>query len=236
MIPRILHFIWTGPPMPEWAQDNVRLFRELNPDFLVHVHDESILLPCLEPAYRNVTGDHIGSRRSDLLRISALVQHGGWYLDCDFLPLRPLSDVYRDHGDFPRDCFVTQGDWVPDRHVVAGAAERTRKWIANGVIATTADSPFLACTLRGVLMADVKGLRWWGSTATFLFTELVERYPGIVHVDRMDNWYRVQPRELSKQVCRTIRDAGFSRAAIEKHIGVPLPYAMHIGMQDELEI
>lgn len=234
MIPRILHFIWIGPPMPDWAQENIRLFEALNSDFLIHVHDESVLLPCLEPAYQNITGEHLYSRRSDILRISALVQHGGWYLDCDFLPIRPLSDVYRDQADFPRECFVTHGDWVQERH--AGAADKTRKWIANGVIGTTADSPFLACVLRGILLAEARGLQWWGSYGPWLFTDLAERYPGIVHVDTMDNWYRVQPRELSKNVYRCIRDSGFDEAVIRKHVGDDLPYAMHVGMQDELEI
>jgi len=238
-IPRLIHFVWIGPPMPAWAADNVRLFRELNPDFLCQVHGEEALLPFLAPAYQRIRGEHLYSRRSDLLRIGVLLQHGGWYLDCDFLPIRPLADVYRDQGDFPRDCFVTQCDWVAERHEPnPGGPGRcaARRLIANGVIGTTADSPFLAAALRGILMADLHGHEAWDAYGPRLFTEIVERYPGIAHVDVMDNWYRLQPRERSMAAYRAIRKEGFSREAIRREIGDALPYALHQGMQDETEL
>jgi hypothetical protein len=31
MIPKRIHFIWFGPPMPAWAERNIEEFRRLNP-------------------------------------------------------------------------------------------------------------------------------------------------------------------------------------------------------------
>ena len=65
-IPRIIHFVWLGPPMPDWAADNIRLFKELNPEFLCHVHGQEALLPILTPAFNSVSGEHVFARKSDV--------------------------------------------------------------------------------------------------------------------------------------------------------------------------
>lgn len=234
MIPTILHTIWIGPPMPDWARDNLRLFSELNPDFAVQLHDESVLLPCLEPAYWNIQGEHLYSRRSDLLRVSALIRYGGWYLDSDFLALRPMSDIYRDFAGFPRDCFVTHGDNVADDHDETGP--KTRRLIANGVIGAAHDSPFLAMVLCGIIMADLQNDRGWGAFGPRLFTRLVERAPGTVHVGSIDDFYLIRDRDAAIAAYRAIRESGYARETMAEVIGEPFPYMLHMGMQDDTEL
>lgn len=236
MISTLIHFVWLGPPMPDWAAKNIELFQKLNPGFICRVHGEESLLPFLAPAYHNISGEHLLSRRSDVLRISILVQYGGWYFDCDFLPIRSLSEIYRDQGDFPRECYVARGDWVTQRHRVGRTEDKDRAWIANGVIGTTANSPFLSCVLRGILLNDVRGVRSWDGYATKLFTEITECFPGIVHVGRFDDWFRFSDRRDSIAAYRSIRDAGYTREAIVRKLGDALPYAFHMGMQDETEL
>lgn len=236
MIPTLIHFVWLGPPMPEWAAKNIELFQKLNPGFICRVHDEESLLPFLSSAYHNTTGEHLLSRRSDVLRISVLAQYGGWYFDCDFLPIRSLTEVYRDQGDFPRECYVARGDWVTQRHQVGRSEDKDRAWIANGVIGTTANSPFLSCVLRGILLADVRGVQSWDGYGPKLFTEIAECFPGIVHIGRFDDWFRPQSRDECMAAYRRIRNAGYSRVVMMKELGDDLPYAFHVGMQDETEL
>jgi hypothetical protein len=236
MIPKLLHFVWIGPQMPDWAADNVRLFRRLNPDFLCQVHGEESLLPFLRPVYEAIEGDHLWSRRSDILRISVLLQHGGWYLDTDFLPLRPLAEVYRDQANFPRGTYLAHGDNVTLRHVFSEEESQQRQWIANGVIGTTADSAFLACALRGILMGHIQLQRTWDCYGPRLFTEIAEQYPGIAHVGRMDDWFRLPSVPERRAAYRRIRDADYKLGAIHSELGTALPYAFHQSMQDEVEL
>ena len=95
MIPKIIHFVWIGGPMPRWAVRNVQEFRDLNPGHEIRIHDEASLLPELEAAYASATYD---AARADLIRYSALRVSGGWYFDVDFWPLRPVEDAERAQG------------------------------------------------------------------------------------------------------------------------------------------
>ena len=38
MIPKVIHFIWIGGEMPEWAEFNVAEFRRLNPAHEIKIH------------------------------------------------------------------------------------------------------------------------------------------------------------------------------------------------------
>ena len=93
MIPKIIHFVWFGTARPEWVERNISAFRAMNPDYDVMVHDEGVL----DVEKYGELFDRLPSRsdQSDLLRYSALQKWGGWYVDCDMFPLRPLSDAER---------------------------------------------------------------------------------------------------------------------------------------------
>lgn len=236
MIPKLLHFVWIGPDIPEWAEDNIELFGRINPDFVCVLHGEESLLPFLRPAYERVKGEHLWSRRCDVLRISVLLQHGGWYLDADFLPIRPMIEVYRDQANFPRDTYLARGDLVGLRHRFAPDELPQRDWIANGIIGTSADSAFLACALRGILMADAQQQKTWDSFGPRLFTEIVEQFPGIAHIGRMDDWFRLSGAVQRRAAYKRIRDAQFSEDIIRVELGDALPYAFHHDMQDEVEL
>lgn len=231
-IPRTIHFVWLNPPMPEWAESNIAGFAHLNPEFLCQIHGDERLSPWLCPIYDRIEGEHVWSRRSDLVRISILVRYGGWYFDTDFLPVRPLSELYRDQGNFPRGAYVAVGDMVAEDHDPNG--QQTRAWIANGIIGAEADSPFLACILRGILMNGDQ--LSWDAFGPKLFTETVDRFPGIVHVGRQDDWFRLESAEDRQAAYKRIRNAGYTNEAIREELGDCLPYAFHQDMQDQLEL
>lgn len=224
MIPKVFHWIWIGPEMPGWAKENIRLFKEMNPDFCSHIHGEEVLLPAFKPAYNMIIGEHLYSRKSDLLRASILLQEGGWYFDCDFLPIRPMSEIYDNYEGFPRGCFITHGAYV-----------KNKPWIANGIIGTEPGSAFM-CRVRDAVVAHANRPSKWGTFGPNLFTDIVRGYPTMAHVGLIDDYYRLQKREESMAAYDRISKSGYSREAIVKELGYPLPYAMHVSMQDSLSI
>ena len=94
MIPKIIHFVWIGAPMPQWAERNINEFRRLNPDHEIRLHNESILLEKYRPLYDTCEFE---CQKTDLLRYSALEQSGGWYFDVDYWPFRPVTDIKNAH-------------------------------------------------------------------------------------------------------------------------------------------
>lgn len=225
MIPKHFHWVWIGTALPAWAEANMRLFRELNPEFASTLHGEEVLLPEFADAYAAIQGEHLYARKSDLLRLSALVRHGGWYFDCDFLPIRPLRELYGHYSDFPKRCFVTHGAFLGNR-----------PWIANGIIGTESDAPFLQrLRAEAVARGQMRPLRW----ETFgpgLFTDLAEKHPQEVHVGLLDDFYRLQERRQSMAAYARIRAADYAREAIVRELGEPLPFALHQSQQDSLEV
>ena len=114
MIPKILHFIWIGKPMPEWVLKVVDQFRNLNLEYRVMVHGEEILFDIYRNAY-NSSADLC--TKSDLLRLSALRKYGGWYFDCDFWPVRPIRDIVGAYAIKDRP-FITRQNWVQRKSLV----------------------------------------------------------------------------------------------------------------------
>ena len=91
MLPNILHQIWLGE-MPEYAQACHEAWRTMMEprgwDVRLH-RDTSELLPELQ----NHAGRADIRDTADLLRVSILARYGGWYMDCDHWPVRPLDTL-----------------------------------------------------------------------------------------------------------------------------------------------
>lgn len=105
MIPRLLHFVWIGGLMPDWARANIEAFERLNPEFAVQVHNESALLSAYRARYAECQAL---ASKADLIRYSVLERYGGWYFDVDFVPYRPLADIERAYGLDGQRLFVSQ--------------------------------------------------------------------------------------------------------------------------------
>lgn len=94
MIPNTLNFVWLGT-IPRWVVHNIGKWKSLNPDFRINLHGTE----CLRPEYREHFERAVGMEsKSDLVRLSALRKSGGWYFDCDFVPLRPIRDIIEEYG------------------------------------------------------------------------------------------------------------------------------------------
>lgn len=219
MPPKILHFVWIGPhSLPEWADYNIRRFAKLNPDYRIMLHGTEILTDDFRLAYDRVEGEHEWARRSDVLRICALLKYGGWYFDCDFLPIRPVHKI------------VTLGKtFIPHAAYLNG-----QPWLSNAIIGTTQDSPFLTLVASWIrYVAESEKPLTWGSYGPIIFTELARRQPNLVQIGNIDDFYRIQDAKEAQRIYQLIRS---SEDDIGEYLGLPLPIALHMGMQDEVRL
>lgn len=142
-IPKMMHFVWLGSPMPEHMRSNVAEWRRLNPDWLAHVWTEKNI-PILRHSdlYRRaqdlVPKDAVYQLQSDIIRLELLYDFGGFYADTDTRPLRPLREALEGHEVF--------------------AAAEDRNWVGNTYLGSTPGHPIFADLIRG-LDANVRRLK-----------------------------------------------------------------------------
>lgn len=97
MIPRILHQVWVGPPMPEHLAAWCEAWRRLHPDWEYRLWGEDDLgwleNRDLYDAAEEWSPRNLGAFRSDIARIEILHREGGVYADCDMEPRRPIDQL-----------------------------------------------------------------------------------------------------------------------------------------------
>jgi len=232
MIPKELHFVWVGGPRPWWAERNIERFIEWNPDFHVRVHGDEVMLDCFQKAYErideNPSAEYACSRKADILRVCALLRYGGWYLDCDFLSVRPLNDLYGIYGHFPQQCFLTHS---------ANRPETGQRIVANGVIGTTSTSPMLAMIATGIMyLAETERELGWDSYGAKLYTTLASLYPATVRIGAMPDFYRIENRDESMAVYKRLAEVNFGIEEMIQELGSPLPHMHHMAMEGVTEL
>ena len=93
MIPKIIHYCWFGgKPLPRNAKNYIESWKKNLPDFEIIEWNESnsnidICQFCRE-AYNNSCFAYV----SDVIRLVALYEHGGVYLDTDVQSLKPIDE------------------------------------------------------------------------------------------------------------------------------------------------
>jgi len=200
--------------MPAWAEANLERFRELNPEFEVAVHGEGALLPKYEPIYRQL---ECASSRSDLLRYSVLQQHGGWYFDLDFYPMRPLADAVR--------AYELSGDTM---FVSRQAGQKNPALVyANAPLA--AETDWAGWELIDEII--LSGKPPYGRTAfgPELIRQAVRKRPRLFTVSDAA-WFFPAPQAQARRVWEALNNAGDSRYARRLCAGTggQLPFAMHL--------
>lgn len=117
MIPKILHFIWFGKGVPDYAWHVINTYKKVNPDFAINfIHEKNAknaihpdVTGCLDlvndkkskyykifnvPIFKNNFKNEIifNTAFSDALRFYLLDKYGGIYLDLDTWPIAPFDD------------------------------------------------------------------------------------------------------------------------------------------------
>lgn len=134
-IPRVLHFVWVGPPMPTHLAGNITTWRELHPSWLIRVWTERDLgwmtnRRLFSEAESIVPRDAVGQFRADLARYEILLQYGGFYADVDTYPVRSIDDSILNHREF--------------------AVQEDHNWIGNTYLGAVSDHPIMRTIVAGI--------------------------------------------------------------------------------------
>ena len=95
MIPKIIHYIWLGGnPLLELAEQCLASWKKHMPDWQIMAWTEANFDVDSAPLYvRQAYAAKKYAFVSDYVRLWALEQYGGLYLDVDFLVFRPFDDL-----------------------------------------------------------------------------------------------------------------------------------------------
>lgn len=213
MIPAKIHFVWVGPPMPDWAKRNIEEFRRLNPEHKIIVHGRDAMAPDFE---RLVRPDMDPCEIADLIRLSVLESSGGWYFDCDYWPMRPVADIERAYALTGEEIFTAE----------VWASHQDPGWMGNGVIAVKAGHPLLARLREMSLAAVPDGRLTYGPR---LFRTLYDADPSRFIV-APEPWFNGPKPEWSSRLYRAIMSRGNSDIMLgfDPRTGGQKPYAMHL--------
>jgi hypothetical protein len=137
-IPKVLHRIWVGGPIPAWVQASWdrqdRSLAVAHDGWQVWTYTDETLVH-LPGIFQHVAevADAYGlppRGKADLLRVAAVGLHGGFYLDADVVILRSLDDIFENSG---------VSTWTTSH---AESYDQQVLW--NGGFAATRFSPYMA--------------------------------------------------------------------------------------------
>lgn len=197
-IPKLVHFVWIGPPMPDYAKSVMAQWKKLNPKYTFLVHGEEILLPRFKQGYDAIAdreakvehGKHELATKSDLLRICALVKFGGFYFDLDCWPLRPLDELYSDFDNFPRGFWGVDGDNVI---------------MPNGFLGASINSPFLKLFAEELeRRCTQKPKEWWSYYGCVPLRRLSWQYPDLLHLSPLHQFMSIDDKDSAIKAYRQV--------------------------------
>lgn len=129
-IPKIMHHIWIGLPIPKYLQMNIRTWAEMHPDWDMKLWTEEEIdeIPLknralYDQAEKIVPRDAVEQFRADIVRYELLSLFGGMYTDVDTRPLRPIEPALEGHKEF--------------------AAREDRTWVGNTYLAAVQGHPIM---------------------------------------------------------------------------------------------
>ncbi len=138
MIPKNIHYVWVGGPLPDVQRAYVETWREKNPGYAFTLWNEENIDFSIRPI-RKAYDQKKWAKVADIVRLLAVLKHGGIYLDTDFQLLKPLDNLLHHRCFFG---FQTK--------------YRSKDWVANGAFGALPEHWFIARALVTVL--NIKSL------------------------------------------------------------------------------
>ena len=98
MIPKIIHFIWWQgrTQIPAHYQKNMQIWQSQNPTYQIKFWDENSLNQLVATHFsayqRNWSRSKWFIEKIDLAKFMLMIVYGGFYIDVDVEPLRPIPD------------------------------------------------------------------------------------------------------------------------------------------------
>jgi len=133
MIPKILHYVWVGGPLPAYQRSFIDTWITTNPSYEIMVWNEDTI-DFSEPFLWNAFESGKWATVADVVRLMAVAQHGGIYLDTDVKILAPLDPA------LVHKCFFAFQQ-----------KERFPEWIGNAVFGAEPGHPFIHDALARLL-------------------------------------------------------------------------------------
>jgi len=131
VIPKFLHQVWVGPPVPEQFAEWAAEWKRMHPSWVYLLWLDADLASFTMTNQRlyddaeQIAGPSANQFRADLARYEILYRYGGVYVDLDCEPLRPLDPL------LDAEAFVGwETDLVWANNAVMGA-EPFHPWLAD---------------------------------------------------------------------------------------------------------
>ncbi|MBN1611731.1 MAG: hypothetical protein JW940_34175 [Polyangiaceae bacterium] len=219
VIPKHLHAIWVGPPLPEIYAEFMAGWRDLHPDWEFTLWGQDKPLPPMinqalyEQTDRFCPGPEGGQFRSDVARLEILYRFGGVYIDTDFECRKPLDPLLDDV-----ECFVA---WVTD------------EWLNNAIMGSVPGHPFVKRLIDNMpanVEAARKGSRPNRMTGPRYLTPLWRAHPEGVTVFPKEYFYEIIWTELER-LTEPPHPAEYARhywGNRHRHLGLTLPRAPRV--------
>lgn len=95
IIPKIIHFIWLGSPLPERTKQLISTWKKQHPDWKIEIWGDEHLPPF--PLQNQEAFDKAKNfgEKSDILRYEILYHFGGMYADTDFECLKSFDFLHQ---------------------------------------------------------------------------------------------------------------------------------------------
>ncbi len=135
-IPKIIHYVWLGDkPLPRQYAEYIKGWQKLNPDFTIKHWTEKDIDLSKYPLVKTALKEKRWALASDIIRMFAIYNEGGIYLDTDVELLKPLTPLLEYDGF---------GAW------------ESNFWFTTSVFGAKKHSPWIAKILKRYELADPK--------------------------------------------------------------------------------
>jgi mannosyltransferase OCH1-like enzyme len=137
MIPKILHYIWVGPPMPDHLVKCIETWKPLHPEWEIMKWTDDNLdwishRSWFDIAPKLVGPNEVGQLRADIARLEILWKFGGVYIDCDLEALKPIDELCKKVTGF------------------AGFEDPESLWVNNAIVGAEPENDFIGYLLDGL--------------------------------------------------------------------------------------
>lgn len=104
MIPKIIHYIWLGnSPMPQVLTDCVDSWQRCMPDYQLMLWDNNVIDKINMTFVNEAIRENKWAFASDVIRLWALYQYGGIYLDTDVKVFKSFDSLLDNHAFIGRE-------------------------------------------------------------------------------------------------------------------------------------
>jgi len=143
-IPRVIHQIWLGSPLPRKLARYSRTWRKHHPDWELKLWTDAEVAGYDFPSRELFDAAQCWGQKSDLLRMEILNSEGGVYVDLDYECFKPI-DVLTERYDF-----FTTLKYIYTAHLGWPAIWQHPVVVCNSLIGAQSGHPILSAYLERV--------------------------------------------------------------------------------------